>query len=295
MVFFEPGVDFCLKLADTHGSYQIIKALRLRGSNHSLHARLDLRCPWPCPQLGYILVSQPQLGLPLVLASVVVYINGIPSESCHGLLVCDFPARTRAGVRDMDDSLFGHHIDCDHRIFLAIVRDSYVLHVAFNHPVRLSCPEIPLDSSPLKGPHSTFRPSFERLGVRPEKKVVAFYDIRDRRAAGNLVLLVIAQEYGSDFLCRVCRVLLPDASLSPVRLLRSETWLYQSIIPRRCLAFLESLFEWPFPSCFWWGNTVTMCMGHPVLIFTSVKMLFLFFILTQVLDSGCPICFLELT
>ena len=66
MVFFEPGVDFCLKLADTHGSYQIIKALRLQGSNHSLHARLVLRCPWPCPQLGYILVSQPQLGLPLV-------------------------------------------------------------------------------------------------------------------------------------------------------------------------------------------------------------------------------------
>ena len=66
MVFFEPGVDFCLKLADTHGSYQIIKALRLQGSNHSLHARLDLRCPWPCPQLGYILVSQPQLGLPLI-------------------------------------------------------------------------------------------------------------------------------------------------------------------------------------------------------------------------------------
>ena len=66
MVFFEPGVDFCLKLADTHGSYQIIKALRLQGSNHSLHARLVLRCPWPCPQLGYILVSQPQLGLPLI-------------------------------------------------------------------------------------------------------------------------------------------------------------------------------------------------------------------------------------
>ena len=212
MVFFEPGVDFCLKLADTHGSYQIIKALRLQGPNHSLHARLVLRCPWPCPQLGYILASQPQLGLPLVLASVVVYINGIPSESCHGLLVCDFPARTRAGVRDMDDSLFGHHIDCDHRIFLAIVRDSYVLHVELNHLVRLSCPEIPLDSSPLKGPHSAFRPSFERLGVRPEKKVVALYDIRDRRAAGNLVLLVIPQEYGPDFLCRVCRVLLPDSS-----------------------------------------------------------------------------------
>ena len=66
MVFFEPGVDFCLKLADAHGAYQIIKALRLQGSNHSLHARLDLRCPWPCPQLGYILVSQPQLGLPLI-------------------------------------------------------------------------------------------------------------------------------------------------------------------------------------------------------------------------------------
>ena len=229
MVFFELGVDFCLKLADTHGSYQIIKALRLQGPNHSLHARLVLRCPWPCPQLGYILVSQPQLGLPLVLASVVVYINGIPSESCHGLLVCDFPARIRAGVRDMDDSLFGHHIDCDHRIFLAIVRDSYVLHVEFNHLVRLGCPEIPLDSSPLKGPHSAFRPSFERLGVRPEKKVVAFYDIRDRRAAGNLVLLV-------------------------------DT-------PPEC----------PFPSCFWRGNTVTMCMGHPVLIFTSVKMLFCFF------------------
>ena len=28
---------------------------------------------------------QPQLGLPLVLASVVVYINSIPSESCHDL------------------------------------------------------------------------------------------------------------------------------------------------------------------------------------------------------------------
>ena len=150
MVFFEPGVDFCLKLADTHGSCQIIKALRLQGPNHSLHARLVLRCPWPCPQLGYILVSQPQLGLPL-------------------------------------------------------------------------------DSSPLKGPHSAFRPSFERLGVRPEKKVVALYDIRDRRAAGNLVLLV-------------------------------DT-------PPEC----------PFPSCFWRGNTVTMCMGHPVLIFTSVKMLFCFF------------------
>ena len=66
MVFFEPGVDFCLKLADIHGSYQIIKALRLQGPNHSLHARLVLRCPWPCPQLGYILASQPQLGLPLV-------------------------------------------------------------------------------------------------------------------------------------------------------------------------------------------------------------------------------------
>ncbi|MBQ7365880.1 MAG: hypothetical protein IJW57_01510, partial [Spirochaetaceae bacterium] len=83
--------------------------------------------------------------------------------------------------------------------------------------------------SPLKGPHSAFRPSFERLGVRPEKKVVAFYDIRDHRAAGNLVLLV-------------------------------DT-------PPEC----------PFPSCFWCGNTVTMCMGHPVLIFTSVKMLFPFF------------------
>ena len=141
MVFFEPGVDFCLKLADTHGSYQIIKALRLQGSNHSLHARLDLRCPWPCPQLGYILASQPQLGLPLVLASVVVYINGIPSESCHGLLVRDFPA---------------------------------VLHVEFNHPVRLRCLEIPLDSSPFKGPHSAFRPSFERLDVRPEKKLWRF-------------------------------------------------------------------------------------------------------------------------
>ena len=222
MVFFEPGVDFCLKLADTHGSYQIIKALRLQGSNHSLHARLDLRCPWPCPQLGYILVSQPQLGLPLVLASVVVYINGIPSESCHGLLVRDFPARTRAGVRDMDDSLFGHHIDCDHRIFLAIVRDSYVLHVEFNYLVRLSCPEIPL----VRLLSKALPPLFDRLLnglVSVRKKVVAFYDIRDRRAAGNLVLLVIPQEYGLDFLCRVCWVLLPDASLSLVRILRSET------------------------------------------------------------------------
>ena len=222
MVFFEPGVDFCLKLADTHGSYQIIKALRLQGSNHSLHARLDLRCPWPCPQLGYILVSQPQLGLPLVLASVVVYINGIPSESCHGLLVRDFPARTRAGVRDMDDSLFGHHIDCDHRIFLAIVRDSYVLHVEFNYLVRLSCPEIPL----VRLLSKALTPLFDRLLnglVSVRKKVVAFYDIRDRRAAGNLVLLVIPQEYGLDFLCRVCWVLLPDASLSLVRILRSET------------------------------------------------------------------------
>ena len=84
---------------------------------------------------------QPQLGLPLVLVSVVVYINGIPSESCHGLLVRDFPA---------------------------------VLHVEFNHPVRLRCLEIPLDSSPFKGPHSAFRPSFERLGVRTEKKLWRF-------------------------------------------------------------------------------------------------------------------------
>ena len=170
------------------------------------------QCPASAPAARNRKANRSSHGTPLVLASVVVYINGVPSESCHGLLVCDFPARTRAGVRDMDDSLFGHHIDCDHRIFLAIVRDSYVLHVELNHPVRLSCLEIPLDSSPLKGPRSAFRPSFERLGVRPEKKVVALYDIRDRRAAGNLVLLVIPQEYGPDFLCRVCRVLLPDSS-----------------------------------------------------------------------------------
>ena len=59
-------------------------------------------------------------------------------------------------------------------------------------------------------------PLFDRLlnGLvsARKKKVVALYDIRDRRAAGNLVLLVIPQEYGPDFLCRVCRVLLPDSS-----------------------------------------------------------------------------------
>ena len=150
MVLFESRVDFCLKLADTHGSYQIIEALRLQGSNHSLHARLVLRCPWPCPQLGYILVSQPRLGLPL--------------------------------VRLLSKAL------------------------------------TPLFDRLLNG-----------LVSARKKKVVAFYDIRDRRAAGNLVLLV-------------------------------DT-------PPEC----------PFPSCFWCGNTVTMCMGHPGLIFTSVKMLFPFF------------------
>ena len=115
-----------------------------------------------------------------------------------------------------------HHTDCDHRIFLAIVRDSYVLHVEFNYLVRLSCPEIPL----VRLLSKALTPLFDRLLnglVSVRKKVVAFYDIRDRRAAGNLVLLVIPQEYGLDFLCRVCWVLLPDASLSLVRILRSET------------------------------------------------------------------------